>query len=71
VKSVWNSIRSTVTVILVITLCVFIVGFVYMGKLEGKEGLRVLETVGLIVLSYYFAKSRTTNDKPVTPEPPK
>jgi len=69
VKSLWNSIRSAVTVMLVTTLCVFIIGFVYLGKVEGKEGLRVLETIVLIVLAYYFSRKRP-NGETEKPEPP-
>jgi len=70
-RSIWNSIRSTVTVIIIITVCAFVMVFTYLGTLEAKEGLRVLEVFGLTTLAYYFSKSRTNSDKPDAPEPTK
>ena len=66
-KSIWMSIRSTVTVIIIITVCAFVMVFTYMGTLEAKEGLRVLEVFGLTTLAYYFARNRN-GDKPDAPE---
>ena len=63
-RSIWNSIRSTVTVIIIITVCAFVMVFTYLGTLEAKEGLRVLEVFGLTTLAYYFSKPRTNGDKP-------
>ena len=58
-----KSIRSIVTLIIVVTFCSFIAVCVYMGRLEGAEGLRALEVVTLLVLGYYFAmKSRTNGE---------
>jgi len=68
-KSIWMSIRSTVTVILVLTLCVFLVLFTFTDKIEGNEALRVLETVVIIVLSYYFITKKRNGEEPSVEHP--
>jgi len=63
----FKSIRSIVTLIIVLTFCGFIGVYVYIGKLEGQEGLRALEVVTLLVLGYYFSMKKRNGDEP---EPP-
>jgi len=67
-RSIWLSIRSTVTVIIIITVCTFVMVFTYLGQLDADKALQVLEVFGLTTLAYYFSKPRTTNDKPDAPE---
>ena len=69
-KSIWMSIRSTVTVIIIITVCVFVMVFTYLGQLDADKALQVLEVFGLTTLAYYFSKSRTNGDKPDEPVEP-
>ena len=64
----FKSIRSIVTLIIVVTFCAFIAAGVYIGKLEGQEGLRALEVVTLLVLGYYFSMKKRDGDKPDAPE---
>ena len=69
-RSIWLSIRSTVTVIIIITVCAFVMVFTYLGQLDAEKALQVLEVFGLTTLAYYFGRQRT-NDKPDAPEPTK
>ena len=67
----FKSIRSIVTLIIVLTFCGFVAIGVYLGKIEGQEGLRTLEVVTLLVLGYYFtAKTRKTEENPLKPTNP-
>jgi len=70
-KSIWMSIRSTVTVIIIITVCAFVMVFTYLGKLDADKALQVLEVFGLTTLAYYFSKPRTNGDKSDAPKSPK
>ena len=65
-KAIWNSIRSAVTLIIVLTLCVFLLWFTRIGLLDAKEALRVIELLGMLVLGYYFMKKRNGEE----PKPP-
>ena len=70
-KSIWMSIRSTVTVIIIITVCAFVMVFTYLGQLDADKALQVLEVFGLTTLAYYFSKPRTNGDNPDAPKSPK
>ena len=66
-KSIWMSIRSAISFLLVGSLCLFIGVFTWTGKIEGAAGLKVLETLAVISMTFYFTlKTRNGN----TPEPP-
>ena len=68
-KQVWYSIRATVAVIIVVALCLFVGIFTYLGKIEGAAALKVLETLGILVVTFYFAlKDRKTPTQPVKAE---
>lgn len=63
-KSWWNSVRSIIAFIVVISVCVFVSAFTYLGKIEGKDGLQVLEGLAVIVIAFYFSlKKRPDPEK--------
>ena len=64
-KQVWYSIRATVAVIIVVALCLFAGIFTYLGKIEGAAALKVMETLGIIVVTFYFVlKDRNVPTQP-------
>jgi len=64
-KQVWYSIRATVAVIIVVALCLFVGIFTYLGKIEGAAALKVLETLGILVVTFYFVlKDRNVPTQP-------
>ena len=69
-KHIWNSVRATVAIIVVVALCLFIGAFTYLGKIEGAKGLQVLETIGVIVITFYFYRSRNGDHSDATPSKP-
>jgi len=65
-KQVWYSIRATVAVIIVVALCLFVGIFTYLDKIEGAAALKVLETLGILVVTFYFVlKDRNVPTQPV------
>jgi len=73
-KQVWYSIRATVAVIIVVALCLFVGIFTYLGKIEGAAALKVLETLGILVVTFYFVlkdrnvPTRQDRNVPTRPE---
>ena len=63
-KQVWYSIRATVAVIIVVALCLFVGIFTYLGKIEGAAALKVLETLGILVVTFYFVLKDRDNTPP-------
>jgi len=65
-KQVWYSIRATVAVIIVVALCLFAGIFTYLDKIEGAAALKVFETLGILVVTFYFVlKDRDNTPPPV------
>ena len=65
-KQVWYSIRATVAVIIVVALCLFAGIFTYLDKIEGAAALKVFETLGILVVTFYFVlKDRNVPIQPV------
>ena len=67
-KSIWFSIRATVTIVLVVTFCLFLMVFVYLGKIDGEKALPILQSVVVLALSYYFALKHRPNGEETLPE---
>ena len=63
-KQVWYSIRATVAVIIIVALCLFVGIFTYLGKIEGDAALKVLETLAIIIVTFYFALKRRDTTPP-------
>lgn len=54
-KSVWSSIRSAVTLFLVVAFCVLVIWVTVTGKLEAKDAIIALGGPVSMTITFYFA----------------
>jgi len=57
-KSIWHSIRSAVTVILVTAFCTLIIWSVIINKLSAKDAIIALGSPVTAVITFYFAAKK-------------